>query len=148
MYLGLGCYCLDVTYDGKMYTFDATPTIKDPGRYINHASRNNNLVLMKPVMIGDKDCRRLRIGFSAKKAIQKGEELFFDYGIRKKDIPWTITDGKKFGSRWKQNRRSLRCPLCNNSTKLAKLSQHLRGKHGLSSKKELRRLVEDARKVL
>jgi len=43
---------------------------------------------MKPVMIGDK----LRIGFVALKAIKKGEELFFDYGIRGEGILWQNTN--------------------------------------------------------
>ena len=77
---------LDVMYNGKIYTVDATATIKDPGRYINHASRNNNLFLMKLIIIGEGKCRCLRIGFTAKKAIQKGVELFFEYGIRNKTI--------------------------------------------------------------
>ena len=31
--LGLGCYCLDAPYEGKLYTFDAAPKCNDPGRY-------------------------------------------------------------------------------------------------------------------
>ena len=26
--------------------------------------------------------------------IQAGEELFYDYGVRNKEIPWLISDGK------------------------------------------------------
>lgn len=29
---GLGCYCLDAKYEGEWYTFDATLTLRDPGR--------------------------------------------------------------------------------------------------------------------
>ena len=49
---------------------------------------------MQPVMIGDK----LRIGFVALKAIKKGEELFFDYGIRGKEIQWQNTNAKKIAT--------------------------------------------------
>lgn len=49
---------------------------------------------MKPVMIGDK----LRIGFVALKAIKKGEELFFDYGIRGEGILWQNTNAKKIAT--------------------------------------------------
>lgn len=96
---GVGCYCLDVTFEGKQYTIDATFTINDPGRYINHASRNCNLILMRPVVTGMEDHRRLRIGFVAKNTIEKGDELFYDYGIRDKDLPWTVSDAKKMTSR-------------------------------------------------
>lgn len=80
--LNLGCYELDAFHEGQWYTFDATGTINDPGRYINHAGRNTNLTLMKPVLMTG----HLRIGFVAKRNIQAGEELFYDYGVRDKEI--------------------------------------------------------------
>ena len=36
--LGLGCYCLDVTYEGVAYKFNAVSKHNATGRYINHAS--------------------------------------------------------------------------------------------------------------
>ena len=51
--LGIGCYCLDASYNNEDYVFDAAASINDPGRYINHASRNCNLILMQPAMIGE-----------------------------------------------------------------------------------------------
>ena len=89
--LGVGCYCLDAVYNGEKITFDATATINDPGRYINHASKNQNLQLMQPIFVAGK----VRIGFVAKTTICKGDELYFDYGIRRKDIVWLTTDAKK-----------------------------------------------------
>ena len=77
--LGLGCYCLDVTYENVEYVFDAATSINDPGRYINHACKNYNLVNMSPVMIGEPPHANLKIGFVARKDIAYGEELFFDY---------------------------------------------------------------------
>ena len=65
---------LDAYHEGQWYTFDATGTINDLGRYINHASRGNNLSLMKPVHIDG----QLRIGFVAKAHIKMGEKLFND----------------------------------------------------------------------
>jgi len=92
--LGLGCYCLDVEHEGTTFTIDATDTINDPGRYINHASKNANLLKMRPVFAGVGTKRKLRVGFTAACHIKKGEELFFDYGIRDKELPWTFTDAK------------------------------------------------------
>ncbi|XP_065919567.1 uncharacterized protein [Dysidea avara] len=77
-----------------MYTFDAAPKCNDPGRYINHASHHPNLRLMQPVLIG----QQLRIGFIALKMIQKGDELFFNYHIKDKDIEWRNADAKKIGT--------------------------------------------------
>lgn len=91
--LGLGCYCLDATYGGKKYTFDASSKCNDPGRYINHAAKNCNLILKQPLMIKGK----LKIGLVARSFIRKGDEIFFDYGIRDKDIPWLKTDAKEVG---------------------------------------------------
>ena len=93
--LGIGCYCLDAIYNGKVYTFDAAPKIHHPGRFINHARHNPNLLLKKPVWIGTLQNGRLRIGLVAKRKILKGQELFFDYGIKDKDLPWLETDAKK-----------------------------------------------------
>ena len=58
--LQLGCYALDAYHNGQWYTFNAIATINDPGRYINHASRGNNLTLMKPVNI-DGQLNRVRL---------------------------------------------------------------------------------------
>ena len=58
--LGLGCYCLDAVYAHETYVFDATASINDPGRYINHASRNYNLVKMQPVMVGERPKNQLK----------------------------------------------------------------------------------------
>ena len=44
--LGLGSYCYDVTYSNEDYVIDASALINDPGRYINHASKNYNLQTM------------------------------------------------------------------------------------------------------
>ena len=51
--LGLGCYCYDITYKNEAYVIDATASINDPGRYINHAHKNYNLQPMPPVAIGE-----------------------------------------------------------------------------------------------
>lgn len=97
--LGLGCYCLDVTYDNVPYVFDAAASINDPGRYINHARRNYNLLKMPPVMIGEPPNGSLKIGFVAKHDIAYGEELFFDYGLKSHpDFPWIGTDAKQIGT--------------------------------------------------
>jgi len=55
--LGLGCYCLDTTYENVEYTFDGTASINDPGRYIN---KNYNLLKMPPVRIGEPPNTSLR----------------------------------------------------------------------------------------
>ena len=91
--IGLGCYCLDARYQGKWYTFDATLTLRDPGRFINHASSHCNLTLMQPILVGRGARQRLRIGFLAKHQISPGDQLFFDYGVR--DQPWMIADARK-----------------------------------------------------
>ena len=45
---------------------------------------------MKPVNIDG----QLRIGFVAKCSIKTGEELFYDYGVRDKGIPWLVSNAK------------------------------------------------------
>jgi len=92
--LGIGCYCLDVQYQGSTFTIDASDTINDPGRYINHASKNANLQKMCPVVTGVGKRRKPGVGFTAVSHIKKGDELFFDYGIRDRELPWTFTDAK------------------------------------------------------
>ena len=91
MHPGLGCYAMDTFHDGQWYTIDATGKINDPGRFINHTSRNNNLILMKSIRIRG----HLQIGFVAKYDIKEWEELFYDYGVLDKDIPWLVNDGRQ-----------------------------------------------------
>ena len=158
--LGLGCYALDACHNGQWYTFDATAKINDPGRFINHASRNTNLNLMKPVRIEE----RLRIGFVAKHDIKEGEELFYDYGVRDKDIPWLISDGKAMtceskrpsstaAEKKQKNRFKLKCPLQDcmsqerNADGFVKLSQHLKQYHGIEDKEQRDKLCADSRQV-
>ena len=49
---------------------------------------------MQPVIVGELSEKRLWIGFIVKHRIEKGVELFYDYGIRDKDIPWLISDAR------------------------------------------------------
>ena len=94
--LDTGCYCLDVTFNGKNYVIDATNEPNHPGRYINHARRNPNLKMMQPVTLGKPPKSQLRIGLVAKNDIKEKQELFFDYGISG-DQPWLRSDAKKIG---------------------------------------------------
>lgn len=163
--LGIGCYCLDANYKGEAYTFDASSTIKDPGRYINHARRNFNLIKMPPVMIGTPPNQRLRIGFVAKKNIAKGEELFFDYGIRDQEIPWLGVDArqiqttvdkvegqeqqvqpKQYRRRPKRVRKDCPYPGCG-AKKLVKLADHLHYVHKITDVIQRRDLLQKAKEV-
>ena len=159
--LRIGCYCLDACYQGTMYTFDATSKVKDPGGYINHASKHCNLVKMKPVMIGNPPDNRLRIGFVAKTTIKKGEELFFDYGIRDSAIPWLVSDAKKIGTTvtelseqsipskkrvYQRIRKDCPIPNCK-SKQLLRLSCHLRVTHKIKNKVQRRKWLQKAKEV-
>ena len=162
--LGIGCYCLDANFKGTMYTFDATNKLKDPGRYINHASRNCNLVKMKPVMVGIPPNNRLRIGFVAKMAIKKEEELFFDYGVRDPAIPWLVTDAKKVGTTiselkssdeqpvspkkrvFRRIKKDCPFPKCN-SKQLLKLADHIRNVHKIEDEAERKKWLQKAKEL-
>ena len=74
---GENLYMLDASYDNRRVIFDATYRSDSIARLINHSKKNANLLLRKPIEIKGK----LRIGFIAKKNIQKGEQLLFDYDL-------------------------------------------------------------------
>ena len=94
--LGLGSYCYDVTYSNEDYVIDASASINDPGRYINHASKNYNFQTMSPVQIGEPLEEELRVGFVAKRDRKNGEKLFFNYGLKATDdFPWLSMNAKK-----------------------------------------------------
>lgn len=163
--LGLGCYCLDAVYDNETYVFDATASINDPGRYINHARKNCNIALMQPVKIGEPPKSQLKIGFVALRNIHAGEELFYNYGIRDPDIPWLATDAKKVATTLpqvttvempstaksrprppaKRVRRSCPIPGCL-TTNVLKLADHIRVKHPQYSQAERHVWLQKARK--
>ncbi len=69
---------IQATHNKKKLWFDARGRIGSLGRYINHAAKGANLLLRPPVYARG----RLRIGFVAKKEIQPGEEVFWDYHFR------------------------------------------------------------------
>ena len=154
--LHLGCYCLDAVYNKVTYVFDATASINDPGRYINHASQNCNLTLMPPVMVGEPPNGHLQIGFVATSDIKAGEELFYNYGIKDPELPWLTTNAKKIATtvqaltspqpqvqsapsskkskprpRPAPKRVARQCPIpgCKNIRPLLKLADHIRVMH-------------------
>jgi len=89
----------------------------------------------------------------ARRDVIRGEELFFDYGIHDKDIPWLITKPKQKIEADKSNREAeipkprKYCVLDWCSTKPLKLMQHLWQHHKISNKAELEQLCRNARKV-
>ena len=64
--------------------YDATRAFHQFGRYANHSLKRANMVPSAPVYVRGK----YRIGFTALQDIQPGEELFWDYGDRKSEMPW------------------------------------------------------------
>ena len=156
--LGIGCYCLDATYNDTIYTFDASHKINDPGRYINHASKNANLLKMKPAMVESPSMKRLRIGFVAKSSIKCGDELFYDYGIRDPEILWLSTDAKKVSTTIKEvgqqssklptkrTRNDCPYPDCS-STQLSKLGDHLKRVHAIEDAAERKIWLQIAKEV-
>ena len=72
---GENLYMLQAAYEGKRVVFDATYRSNSLGRLINHSKKGANLLLRKPIEVRGK----LRIGFIAKRDIQRNEELLFDY---------------------------------------------------------------------
>ena len=60
------------------YFFDPTRRPKAVGKYINHAAKGANLKMFPPLYTRG----RMRVGFMTIKSIDKGEELFWDYGYR------------------------------------------------------------------
>ena len=80
-----GCYVLEaqLPMDKGWICLDATRNTNSWGRYINH-SATPNLKPHNPVMVRGK----WRVGFVALRDIQKGEELFYDYGHQRNAPDW------------------------------------------------------------
>ncbi|OUC47895.1 SET domain protein [Trichinella nativa] len=85
----VGCYMYYFSYKGKRYCVDATPESSHFGRLLNHSAKDPN-VKSKIVNIDDNP----RIIFVAKRDVEIGEELLYDYGDRRKDAirahPWLV----------------------------------------------------------
>lgn len=117
-----GCYVLNV---GNV-AIDATRTYHRIGRFINHAKRNVNMKLFRPLTVkGD-----VRVAIMATRDVLPGEELFYDYGIRDVDLPWTDSDAKdQPGVKKGPNRIRRACPVLGCGAHVKKLSQHLKTCH-------------------
>ena len=61
---------------------------------------------MKPVMVGEPPSQRLRIGFVARRSIARGDELFFNYGVKDKNLPWLTANAKESATTLKAARRA------------------------------------------
>ncbi|UJR25962.1 hypothetical protein I4U23_007310 [Adineta vaga] len=83
----IGCYMYYFKWGEKVYCVDATEETNRLGRLINHSRKNSNC---QPKVFTVRDQPRLIL--VALRDIEIGEELFYDYGERRKDIveafPW------------------------------------------------------------
>jgi SET domain-containing protein len=83
-----GCYMYWFAHDGNLFCLDAGKDDGSFGRLINHSKRDANLRPQGGVF-------KPRIMFYAARAIQKGEELLYDYGEDDPEIlekfPWLCT---------------------------------------------------------
>ncbi|CAF2311009.1 unnamed protein product [Rotaria sp. Silwood2] len=83
----IGCYMYYFRWGEKVFCVDATEETNRLGRLINHSRKNSNC---QPKVFVVRDQPRLIL--VALRDIEIGEELFYDYGERRKDIveafPW------------------------------------------------------------
>ena len=80
-----GCYIVDATWETRKVSIDATQTLGTIGRLVNHAGQRPNL---KPfgLLVVDPD-QPPRLALFA--AIDKGEELFWNYGPHTNQFEWS-----------------------------------------------------------
>ncbi len=80
-------YVQNTLKDRFPFSIDATKETGRLGRLVNHSRQNPNLQT-KVIMIADTP----RLILVAKKTVEKGEELLYDYGDRSKESlkahPW------------------------------------------------------------
>ncbi|CAF0970469.1 unnamed protein product [Adineta steineri] len=85
----IGCYMYYFKWGEKVFCVDATEETNRLGRLINHSRKNSNC---QPKVFVVRDQPRLVL--VALRDIDIGEELFYDYGERRKDIiesfPWLL----------------------------------------------------------
>ena len=83
------CYMFECPYQGKYYVIDASTEDGSQGRLINHGLHGN--VQPTPMIIEG----HFYIFFKAKKIIEDGEEIIYDYGQRANKsnnvFPWLNT---------------------------------------------------------
>jgi histone-lysine N-methyltransferase SETD8 len=76
---GFTAYFFWFKEDGRWFCIDASQDSPHPGRLINHSRAAYNLVAKK--VPGE-----LRVAFRSSRDISAGEELFFDYNDRRKEV--------------------------------------------------------------
>ena len=83
----LSNYILEFKFNEKWWAVDATDENGTFGRLINHSKQNKNV---KPIVLNEKG--NPEVHFVAMKAIDKNEELLYDYGDNSKTsalhFPW------------------------------------------------------------
>ena len=82
------CYMFWMRYADRWIIVDASRT-NHLSRYINHSKKQANLA---PVCLRGRSGEMPEIAFKAKRNIEPGEELLFDYGDNRKEVvqtnPW------------------------------------------------------------
>ncbi|KRX94296.1 N-lysine methyltransferase SETD8-A [Trichinella pseudospiralis] len=85
----IGCYMFYFYFKGKQYCLDATRESVHKGRLLNHSAKGSNLK-SKILEVNN----RPHVIFLAKRDIEAGEELLYDYGDRRKNAveanPWLV----------------------------------------------------------
>ena len=78
------CSIVEYRVGKSILYFDATRRFNQYGKYMNHGRREANVKIHRPLTIRG----RLRIGMYSIRDIEFVEELVWDYGIKRKDMPW------------------------------------------------------------
>ena len=83
--LNSGSYVVDVTWKNQQRYIDATKENSTVGRLVNH-SRGPNLKPFRLIQVSVGEPPRM--GFFACEEIDKGDEVFWDYGLADGETPW------------------------------------------------------------
>ena len=78
------CAIIEHRVGKSTFYFDATRRYNQLGKYMNHGRKDVNVRVHRPLAIRGK----LRLGMYTITDINEGDELLWDYGITRSEMPW------------------------------------------------------------